>query len=284
MRPVIPRKTILGEIRFEGVGVHSGRPVRMVLRPADGGSIVFRRADLGGLETAVDAGRIEALNSTAIVGRDFKVRTVEHVLASFFAFAITDAVVELDADEIPILDGSALPLVRALEKAGTRPAAGAVRILRVRKPFAVEENGASVAVEPAPAGEGLWLTYTIDYSHPAIGRQTLGLALTPETFAAEIAPARTFGFAEDVEMLHNRGLALGSSFENTVVLDAGGIRNGPLRFPDEFVRHKLLDLAGDLALLGRPVAGRITACKAGHRLHLQVVRFLKGNPEFWTEE
>jgi len=276
-------QSIRREIRFEGVGVHSGRPVRMTVRPAAGGPLVFRRADLGGLETAVDAKQAEALNSTSITGPDFKVRTVEHLLASLFAFGVTAAVVELDADEIPILDGSALPFVQALQNAGLRPAAGSVRILRVRKPFAVEEGGASVVVEPALPGEGLHLSCTIDYSHPAIGRQSLGLSLSEETFAAEIAPARTFGFFEDVESLHGRGLALGASFENTVVLDAVGIMNGPLRFPDEFVRHKLLDLAGDLALLGRPLAGRFTANKAGHRLHLRAVRFLEDHPDIWTE-
>ena len=281
---MVQKKTIKNEICLVGIGVHSGKPVRLVLRPSNKGKIVFRRRDLGGLEMAVDPGRVEALNSTAIAGRRFKVRTVEHLLASLFAAGIASVVVELDADEIPILDGSALPFVRALETGGTRSLPGNVPILRIRKPFAVEECGASVIVEPAAKGEGFRLAYTIEYPHPLIGRQTRGLSLTPETFAGEIAPARTFGFIKDVEALHGRGLARGSSFENTVVLDSERVMNGPLRFPDECVRHKLLDLVGDLALLGRPLAGRFTAHKAGHRLHLQVVRFLLGHPDFWTEE
>jgi len=282
--PMINQRTIRNEARLAGVGVHSGKPVRLTLRPSEGGKIVFRRADLGGLETAVDPGRVEALNSTTIVGRDFKVRTVEHLLASLFVFGVNSVIVELDADEIPILDGSALPFVQALEKAGARPLAGDITALGIRRSFAVEDNGASIVAEPAPAGEGLWLSYTIDYPHPSIGRQSRGLSLTPAAFAGEVAPARTFGFIKDVETLRGRGLALGASFENTVVLDSERVMNGPLRFPDEFVRHKLLDLAGDLALLGRPIVGRFTAHRAGHRLHLQAVRFLLNNPDVWTEE
>lgn len=281
---MVQKKTIRNEVRLEGVGVHSGKPVRLVLRPSNREEIVFRREDLGGLEMGVDPGRVEALNSTAIAGLRFKVRTVEHLLASLFSFGVNSVVVELDADEIPILDGSALPFVRALEAGGTRSLSGNIPVLKIRKPFAIEENGASVIVEPAPAGKGLRLAYTIEYPHPSIGRQSRGLSLTPATFAREVAPARTFGFIKDVEALHGRGLALGASFENTVVLDSEGVLNGPLRFPDEFVRHKLLDFAGDLALLGRPLAGRFTAHRAGHRLHLRVVRFLLGNPDFWTEE
>ena len=281
---MINQRTIRNEVRLEGVGVHSGKPVRLTLRPSEGGKILFRRPDLGGLETAVDPGRVEALNGTTIVGPRFKVRTVEHLLAALFAFGVNSLIVELDADEVPILDGSALPFVQALEKAGLRPFAGNNPALGIRRPFAVEDNGASIVAEPAPAGEGFWLSYTIEYPHPSIGRQSRSLSLTPETFAGEVAPARTFGFIKDVETLRGRGLALGASFENTVVLDSERIMNGPLRFPDEFVRHKLLDLAGDLALLGRPIVGRFTAHRAGHRLHLQAVRFLLNNPDVWTEE
>jgi UDP-3-O-[3-hydroxymyristoyl] N-acetylglucosamine deacetylase len=141
-----------------------------------------------------------------------------------------------------------------------------------------------VSLEPAPAGTGLHLDYTIVYDHPGIGRQRRGLDLTPESFASEVAPARTFGFLKDVEFYHRQGLALGASVENTVVLDDAAVVNPPLRFPDEFVRHKLLDLIGDLSLLGRPVAAKVTAYKAGHRLHLETVRYLLSHPEFWIEE
>ena len=280
---MIRQRTIRKEVRLAGSGVHSGRPVRLTLLPSDGGKIVFRRKDLGGRETAIDPRRVESENSTTIVGRDFKVRTVEHLMATLFAFGVGSVIVELDADEIPILDGSAAPFVDALQKAGSVVLSEPVPTLVVRRGFAVEAGGASVVVEPVRGGKELELAYTIEYAHPAIGRQSCGFRLTRKTFASGIAPARTFGFLKDVEALHSRGLALGASMENTVALDAERIVNGPLRFPDEFVRHKLLDLTGDLALLGRPVAGRFTAHKAGHRLHLQAARFLLDHPAFWTE-
>jgi UDP-3-O-[3-hydroxymyristoyl] N-acetylglucosamine deacetylase len=274
------QKTLSREFELPGVGVHSGKPVRLAVFPMGEGGLVFRRTDLDGLEIPLRGGRFEARNSTAIVAGKFRIATIEHLLAALFAFGVRDAVITLDADEVPILDGSALPFVRAIEQAGTRvltsPAAG----LRIVRPFAVEEDGASIVVEPPLAGDALDLSYSIEYVHAAIGTQTLSVTLDPESFAREIAPARTFGFLRDVEALRARGLALGASYENTVVLDADRVVSGPLRFPDEFVRHKLLDLTGDLALLGRPLAGRITAQKAGHRLHLEVVRFLRAHPEY----
>lgn len=276
------QKTLSRGIELPGVGVHSGKPVHLAILPAEEGGLVFRRTDLDGLETPLGGGRLEARNSMAIVGEKFRVGTIEHLLAALFAFGVWNAVVALDADEVPILDGSALPFVRAIETAGTRaltaPAAG----LRIVKPFAVEEGGASIVVEPPRTGDALDLSYSIEYAHPAIGMQALSVKLDPGAFARDLAPARTFGFLRDVEALRGQGLALGASYENTVVLDADRVISGPLRFPDEFVRHKLLDLTGDLALLGRPLAGRFTAHKAGHRLHLEAVRFLLANPDYGT--
>jgi UDP-3-O-[3-hydroxymyristoyl] N-acetylglucosamine deacetylase len=277
------KKTILKKIRLSGSGVHSGKPVRLALLPSEAGEIIFRRTDLGNLELRIALGRVQSFNSTTLVGDKFKVRTVEHLLASLFAFGINSLDVEIDADEIPIMDGSALPFVLALEKAGTRRLAQKIPSLKILKPFAVQDKGASVIVEPSETGAGLRLSYAIDFANPAIGRRRFERPFTLSAFARDIAPARTFGFVRDVETLRRQGVALGASFENTVVLDDAGVMNGPLRFPDEFVRHKLLDLAGDLALLGRPIIGRFTACKAGHRLHLQVVRFILEHPGLWTE-
>ena len=276
------QKMLSRGFELSGVGVHSGKPVRLAVLPKSEGGLVFRRTDLGGLEIALGAGRFEAQNSTVIVADAFRIATVEHLLAALFAFGVGHAVIALDADEIPILDGSALPFVRAIEGAGTRALAAPAAGFRIVRPFAVEDGGASLVVEPPPAGDALELTYGIEYAHPAIGTQVRSLTLDPEAFARDVAPARTFGFLRDVEALRARGLALGASFENTVVLDADRVVSGPLRFPDEFVRHKLLDLAGDLALLGRPLAGRFTASKAGHRLHLEVVKFLLAHPEYTT--
>jgi UDP-3-O-[3-hydroxymyristoyl] N-acetylglucosamine deacetylase len=283
---MIEQKTIRKEIRLEGVGVHSGKSVHLVLKPSDGGEIMFRRTDLGNLESPIEPGRIESRNSTTLVGDKFRVQTVEHLVAALYAFGVNSLIIELDADEVPIMDGSALPFVRALEQAGEQGLSRKIPALKILKSFAVEEKGASIVVEPADKAdkmEGLRLSYTIEYPHPSIGRQSLSLTFRQEIFARDIAPARTFGFIRDVEMLHSQGLALGASFENTVVLDDEKVMNPPLRFPDEFVRHKLLDIAGDLALLGRPLLGRITAHRAGHRLHFQVVQFLAASPDFWEE-
>jgi len=274
-------KTIGRDAALEGFGVHSGKPARVVIRASDAGEIAFVRPDLGGAQGRLAEAGFEARNSTALLWPLFRVSTVEHLLAALSAAGIGSAVLSLEADEIPILDGSAAPFVRALGEAGTRDLAAPVRRLRVVRPFAVSEGDASIVVEPpAGAGDALDLIYTIDYPHPAIGRLTRALRLAPADFAREIAPARTFGFLADVEELHRRGLALGASRENTVVLDDAGVVGGPLRFPDEFVRHKLLDLTGDLALLGRPLAARVTAFKAGHRLHLEAVKFLRAHPDF----
>lgn len=225
---------------------------------------------------------VESFNSTALIGESFQVRTIEHLLAALYAFGIAGVVVEVDADELPILDGSALPFARMIAETGIGDGGGRAEALRIIKPLTVEEKDAWVRLDPNSGDESLVLDYAIDYDHPAIGKSRLALPLTPEIFLAEIAPARTFGFLQDVERLHGQGLALGASFENTVVLDDTGIVNPPLRFPDEFVRHKLLDLTGDLALLGRPLFGRVTAFKAGHRLHLECVRRLLASPDHCT--
>lgn len=268
-------KTLARPVDLEGVGVHSGRPARLGLRPSAGGGIVFRRTDLGGAELALRFDRIESRNSTTLVGDRFKVRTVEHLLAALYAFGADDLIVELNAEEMPILDGSALPFARAAAEAGLKPAGDPARPLALERTILVEEKDAWVRYDPpARPGEAVLLEYTIVFDHPAIGRQSLGRRLTPEVFLAEIAPARTFGFLKDVEFLRGQGLARGASMDNTVVLDSDKVVNPPLRFPDEFVRHKLLDLAGDLALLGRPLEGKVSAHKAGHRLHGELVRRL----------
>ncbi|MBN1938953.1 MAG: UDP-3-O-[3-hydroxymyristoyl] N-acetylglucosamine deacetylase [Candidatus Aminicenantes bacterium] len=273
-------KTIAGPVALEGVGVHTGRPVRLRLLPAERPGILFRRIDLDGAEMALAPDRVESQNSTTLVGDRFSVRTVEHLLAAFWVPGIDALVVELDADEIPILDGSAEPFAKALQEAGISVLPHPQPVLRLVRPFRVEdEAGASIEFSPIATGEDLDLSYTIVYDHPAIRTQSLRRPLRWSIFLREIAPARTFGFMKDLEAYQAGGLALGSSVENTVALDETGVMNGPLRFPDEFVRHKLLDLTGDLALLGRPFRARVAAEKAGHRLHLKAVRHLFDHPE-----
>jgi len=266
--------TLARPAEVDGLGVHSGRPVRLRILPSEREGILFRRTDLGGAEMGLRLERVESRNSTALIGERFKVQTIEHVLAALFGLGVTAAVLEVDADEMPIADGSGLPFVKAVRAAGTAGLGKPLRELLIDRTIMVEEKGAWVRIEP-PLGSGpAFLDYEIVYDHPAIGSSRLALPLTPEAFEAGIAPARTFGFLKDVEALHAQGLALGASLENTVALDEKGVVNPPLRFPDEFVRHKLLDLTGDLALLGRPFLGRASAYRAGHRLHLQAVKAL----------
>jgi UDP-3-O-[3-hydroxymyristoyl] N-acetylglucosamine deacetylase len=272
MAAVAERKhTLAAEASFCGIGAHSGKQVRVSLRPSGVGRIVFRRLDLGGREILVSPGLAEANQCTVLSQDGVKVRTVEHLLAALLMCGVDSAEADCDGEEIPILDGSAAPLVEIILQAGRRRLAEPRRPFRIKKPLVIEDGESTVSLEPHPFFE---VFYAIDYDNPLIGKQELGLAIDPATFRTEVAPARTFGFLKDAEGLRGRGLARGSSLENTVVLDERGIVNPPLRFPDEFVRHKILDLIGDLALLGAPFIGRVAARRAGHRLHLRAVQAL----------
>jgi UDP-3-O-[3-hydroxymyristoyl] N-acetylglucosamine deacetylase len=273
------KRTLARELRFSGAGIHTGRAVNLVLTPWDGGDVVFRRSDLGGREVRLDPRAAGTANCSYLLMGDNRIRTVEHLLAALSASGVDSLLVELDGGEIPGLDGSALPFASGIAAAGTRPLAAERRTMKIVEPFRLDAEEASVSVSPS---EGLRIAYTIVYDHPAVGTQAIDLPVTTESFLREIAPARTFGFVKDAPALKKLGLALGSSFDNTVVLDDVKVLNGPLRFPDEFVRHKVLDLVGDLALLGVPVAGRFEARRAGHALHLDAVRYLLDHPDSWT--
>jgi len=266
--------TLEREIVLEGVGVHSGAPVRLRLIPSGSGRLLFRRSDLG-REAVLDPRRMEAMSSSSLRAGDFEVRTVEHLLAALSALGVGSLDIELTAAEVPIRDGSAAPFVRAAQEAGRRRLGIPWAPLEVSRPGRVEDKDASIEFEPHP---GLSVSYEIEYAHPAIGRQEISLEIDAGTFAAEIGPARTFGFVRDLERFRRLGLALGSSLENTIGLDDERVVNPPLRFPDEFVRHKVLDLVGDLAWLGRPVRGRFKARRAGHALHRRTVLALLGRP------
>lgn len=273
-----PKLTLKTELSFSGVGIHSGADVRLSLKPWAKGSIVFRRLDLGGREIALDPRKTRSANRSSLVSGGVRIQTIEHLLAALSAYGIDSLIAELDGEEIPALDGSALEFARAVAGAGTVPLAAEKKSVRILRPFLIEEGPASLE---GLAGPGFRVDYVIDFDHPAIGRQELALSLTPEVFLAEIAPARTFGFLKDVPELYRRGLAMGGSFSNAIILDDEKVLNGPLRFPDEFVRHKALDLIGDLYLLGAPLLGCIRVVRGGHALHLRAVQFLKDNPEYW---
>ena len=266
--------TLKTSVSIEGVGLHSGHPVRATFRPAPAGhGVVFRRLDRP--DTRIPA-RVESASTfdyaTTLSQDGVSVGTVEHVLSAAFGGGLDNCVIELDGPEVPILDGSALPFVRLFHAAGFERLDAPVRSLSSSEPVRVSRDGRSVSFQPD--GPGLTITYEIDFPHPVVGRQELTVAIRPEEYSTRIAPARTFGFAKDVAAMRARGLARGGSLHNAVVLDEAGVLSGPLRFRDEFVRHKVLDLVGDLALLGVALNGHIHARRAGHAMHIEFARAL----------
>jgi UDP-3-O-[3-hydroxymyristoyl] N-acetylglucosamine deacetylase len=210
--------------------------------------------------------------ATTLIAGGVSIGTVEHLLSAAAGEGLDNCLIEIEGPEVPILDGSALPFVRLFHAAGFERQPARVRPLIPGRAVEVVRGDRSIAFEPD--GPGLTITYEIDFPHPIVGRQSLTLPVRPEEYSARIAPARTFGFTKEVEALRSRGLARGGSLHNAVVLDDSGVISGPLRFRDEFVRHKILDLVGDLALLGRPLSGHVYARKAGHALHIEFARAL----------
>ena len=264
------QQTIRKPVESRGVGLHSGQPVRLVLRPAppDAG-ILFRLVHRGGTTVAVQPDSLADSHYATTLGENgCRVQTVEHLLSATYALGIDNLEVELDANELPALDGSARPFVNLLYAAGRRTQDAARRPLHVSEPIRVGDERRWVEIIPAP---DLCVSYTLDLDHPVVGIQAASFPVTERVFVEEVASARTYGFLRDLERLRENGLAKGGSLENAVVLGSGGILNGHLRFRDEFVRHKILDLIGDLALLGRPVVGHVVARNAGHALNHQLV-------------
>ncbi len=259
--------------------MHSGKKVDLLLRPSSLGEIIFRRTDLDNLELALDSKKIKTKNSTYLVSEECKIQTLEHLLAVLYMLGIDSLIIEINGDEIPIMDGSASPFVPAILSAGIMSLPERKKSIKIIKPSSLEEKDAAFSFFPDP---GFKITYSIEYDHPAIQRQELSLSLNLENFIKEVAPARTFGFLKDVPALRAQGLVAGGSLDNAVVLDEKSVISGPLRYPDEFVRHKILDLIGDLSLMGSPLTGHFKAHKAGHSLHLKAIHFLLDNPEFWT--
>jgi UDP-3-O-[3-hydroxymyristoyl] N-acetylglucosamine deacetylase len=264
------RKTIKTPVSISGIGLHSGIYTTIKLKPAGPGSgITFIRADLNGLRIPALQASTTALDYATTVGKDdVSVGTVEHLLSALMASGITDVDIHIDGPEVPIVDGSALPFMHLIDAAGVRELVSEVPLLRLREPIEVVDGEKFIRMMPS---NRLVLRYKIDFSHPAIGKQSFQFDYHQDNFIKKIAPARTFGFVRDVEKMRAAGLARGGSVENCIVLGDHEVMNGPLRFRDEFVRHKILDLLGDLALIGRPVAGEITANRAGHALHSRFV-------------
>ncbi len=267
-----------------GIGLHSGQPVSLWLRPAaaDSGITFVKHTPSGTLSVQA---RIEHVSQTRLATSlsqgELVVHTVEHLLAAVSGMGIDNLIIELTGSEVPIMDGSSQPFVTAIAEAGVIPQRAARSVCAITSPFEVREGDGWISAVPAPVLE---IHNTVQYDHPAIGRQVFEYREDgPPSFASTLAGARTFGFAENVEQLKASGYIKGGSLDNAVVVGADGVVNPEgLRWPDEFVRHKTLDLLGDLALLGRPLRGRIAAHKAGHRLHAKFVAFLTAHPECWT--
>jgi len=267
------QRTLKQRASIQGVGLHSGAKVKVTLAPAPADSgIVFSRADLS---PAVDIAAVaESVVDTTLntsLGRDgVRIGTVEHLLAALAGCGIDNARIEVEGPEVPIADGSSAPFVQLIQRAGVHELRAARRFLQVKRPVVVTDGDKAARLLPA---RSFRVSYTIDFQHPLISDQSYALELCARSFQKEIATARTFGFKRDVEKLHRAGLARGGSLENAVVVDDFHILNPEgLRFPDEFVRHKILDAIGDLALLGMPVIGHFVAVKSGHGLNYQLVR------------
>jgi UDP-3-O-[3-hydroxymyristoyl] N-acetylglucosamine deacetylase len=280
------QRTIAEKISCTGIGLHSGKPVQLTLHPARASSgVVFVRTDL---PQPVEVPAVhDAVTSTRLattLGRgDATVGTVEHLLAALCGLGIDNVRIEVDGPEIPVMDGSAASFVFLIRAAGLFDQGVPRRALRVRRPVEVRDGERSIRIEPA---RDLRVSYSVDFAHPAIGRQQIkNLVVDDESFEHEICRARTFGFLREVEALWKAGLARGGNLDNTVVMDDFRVLNRDgLRWPDEFVRHKVLDLLGDLALLGMPIEGHLVVERGGHALHQRFVRALLEHPTHWTVE
>ncbi|HXV62972.1 MAG TPA: UDP-3-O-acyl-N-acetylglucosamine deacetylase [Vicinamibacteria bacterium] len=277
---MIKQTTLRYEASCVGIGLHSGRKVTISLKPARAGTgIVFRRSDVPDIEIPATSRYLSHINHATCLARDgICIETVEHLLASFNALGVDNVVVELDGPEVPIMDGSASPFVYLIHEAGIRKLPAPRRFLKLRKPVSVAEGGRFVAAYPC---DSLRLSYTINFDHPLIRHQELSIEVDESSFCEQVAPARTFGFMKEVELMRQSGLALGGSLDNAIVLGETGVLNNPLRFPNEFVRHKILDLLGDLVLLGRPLLAHVVALRAGHALHTKLVEAILNDEESW---
>jgi UDP-3-O-[3-hydroxymyristoyl] N-acetylglucosamine deacetylase len=274
--------TIQHPVEIDGIGLHTAvrSHVRLVPAPADTG-VVFRRTDLDGFEVAAHADNVARVSyATSLMRQSVLISTTEHLLAALYCTGIDNVFVELDALELPILDGSAKPFIDILTEAGTRRLRRRRRYIRVRKPLEFADGDRRIGIYPA---EEFRIDCFVDYHHPTAGPQEVEMVVNAESFSRELAPARTFTFVKELLALQKMGLIRGGSLANAIVMDDQCILNGPLRFPDEFGRHKALDLIGDLALVGRPLLARIVAHKAGHALHTQLVTRLLADRSLWEE-
>lgn len=277
------QQTLAKPVSCTGVGLHSGKPVTLTLRPApvDTGVVFVNRNGHAGASLAASVAHLVPTElCTAISGNGFQVKTIEHVLAALAGLNIDNVYADIDAGEAPVMDGSSAPFVKLIQSAGVVPQNSRRSFLKITRPLEVSDGSRRIRIEPSSTPR---ITYTIQYDHPLIRTQTYSYEHSSRAFESEIAEARTFGFLQEVEALWARGLGRGGNLENTVVLSEDGILNeSGLRFSNEFVRHKVLDLIGDFSLLGLPFIGHLIADRSGHALHTRLVKQILDHTECWV--
>ena len=273
--------TVQRPVETVGVGLHSGVPVSIRILPAPPSTgIVFVRTDLDRFTIPASWRYVARVSyATSLMRQGVLISTTEHLLSVFYSMGLDNAYVEIDNLEVPILDGSGQPFVELLRKAGLKSYRRRKRYLRIRRPVSVEADGKRISILPSDA---FLLTCDVFFAHPMIGRQSLDLEVTPEVYADDIAPARTFGFEHELDQMRDMGLIRGATLENALCFYGDGVRNdGGLRFDDECCRHKALDLIGDLALIGRPLLGHVIAERAGHAMHTALVAKIMSDPSLY---
>jgi UDP-3-O-[3-hydroxymyristoyl] N-acetylglucosamine deacetylase len=272
--------TLRRPISCVGIGLHSGNKVTLSLKPAPADSGVrFRRTDIGHHEVPATVHNLAGIQlATGLASEEVSVETVEHLLAALVSVGVDNVLIELNSPEVPIMDGSAAPFIYLIHEAGVKSLQVARKYLKIIRPIAISRGDKRIALYPS---DHFKVTYSVSYDHPLLRHQSRTLRITEESFLEHIAPARTFTFLNDVEMLRQNGLALGGSLENAIVLGETGVLNNPLRFEDEFVRHKILDAIGDLALVGYPVIGHLVAHRAGHALHTEFAAKILEDAHAW---
>jgi UDP-3-O-[3-hydroxymyristoyl] N-acetylglucosamine deacetylase len=274
--------TLASEASLSGIGLHTGVTVSIRLLPAPANTgIVFKRTDLDGFIIEAQSRHVARVSyATSLMKKGVLISTTEHLLSALAGLEIDNAIVEIDNLELPIVDGSALPFVKLIREAGRRPQRARRKYVKILKPLELTEGSKRIAVYPS---ECFSSSYSILFPHPVIGAQSLDFAPSAGSYENDIAPARTFGFLAEVEMLLKSGLVKGGSLENVVVLDQEHVMNPEgLRFPDEFCRHKILDLIGDISLFGHPLIGHVVADRAGHAMHAQLISQLLRQKNCWT--
>jgi UDP-3-O-[3-hydroxymyristoyl] N-acetylglucosamine deacetylase len=273
------QRTLKRPISCAGIGLHSGKKVTLSLKPAAANTGVrFRRTDLG-IEIPAHVEHVGAVAyATQLRRGDATVETVEHLLAALASARIDNAIVELNTPEVPIMDGSSAPFIYLVQEAGVKALSEPRKYLKVTRPVTLANGDKSLSLYPSNQFK---VSYTISFDHPLLRHQTRTITLSESSFTEEIAPARTFTFLKEVEMLRQNGLALGGSLDNAIVIGDTGVLNSSMRFEDEFVRHKILDLVGDLALVGYPVVAHAVVHRGGHALHTSAAAQLLRETDAW---